>query len=96
MTSADDVSLHAVVRGRVQGVGYRDFVERRAQSMSLTGYVRNLPDGRSVEVAAEGSRDALERLIEKLSDGPGMSVVQSVETHWGPATGQYRGFEVRF
>jgi acylphosphatase len=85
-----------VVRGRVQGVGYRDFVERRAQSLALVGYVRNLPDGRSVEVMAEGPRDVLERLIEKLSEGPGMSVVQSIETHWGPATGQHRGFEVRF
>jgi acylphosphatase len=63
--------------------------------MALTGYVRNLPDGRSVEVVAEGPRRVLERLIEKLAEGPGMSAVQSLETIWGPATGQYRGFEVR-
>jgi len=47
-------SLHATVRGRVQGVGFREFVLTRARALGLTGAARNLLDGRSVEVVAEG------------------------------------------
>jgi acylphosphatase len=77
-------------------VGFREFVVRRAHSLALTGYVRNLPDGRSVEVVAEGTREALNRFVEKLSEGPRAADVQSTETHWGPATGAYRAFSVRY
>jgi len=95
MSAQADASLHAIIRGRVQGVGFREFVARRALLLGLTGYVRNLADGRAVEVVAEGQLDLLERLVEQLSEGPGMAIVQSVETHWMPATGSYRGFATR-
>ncbi|GBD10862.1 Acylphosphatase [bacterium HR23] len=52
-------ALHAVIYGRVQGVGFRAFVEARARSLGLRGWVRNLPDGRAVEVWAEGPPQAL-------------------------------------
>ena len=61
---AAEASLRAVVRGRVQGVGYRDFVYMRARFLGLCGYVRNLPGMRSVEVVAEGERESLEQLLE--------------------------------
>lgn len=94
--SPPPVALHAIVRGRVQGVGFREFVVTRARSLGLTGYVRNLNDSRSVEIVAEGQRGPLERLVEKLSEGPRSANVQDVETHWGLATGLYRAFEARF
>ena len=50
--------LHAVVHGRVQGVNFRSFAASRARGLALSGTVRNLPDGRSVEVVAEGDRAA--------------------------------------
>ncbi len=53
---AEREGLHAVARGRVQGVGFRDFVARNAKSLGLKGYVRNLPDGCSVAGAAEGKK----------------------------------------
>src|SRR3546814_20977209 len=90
------VTLRAVVRGRVQSIGFRDFVITRARSLGLTGYVRNLPDGRSVEVVAEGPRPALARLVEKLRDGPRAAHVQEVETHWGTATRLHRDFGARY
>lgn len=61
--------LHALVTGRVQGVGFRWFVRREASRLSLAGWVRNRPDG-SVEVAAEGSADALAELRVVLAEGP--------------------------
>ena len=89
-------SLHAIVKGRVQGVGFRDFVYGRALSLGLKGYVRNLPDGRSVEVLAEGPRLHLEQLLSYLRAGPGSAMVHAVETRWGPVSGRYDEFGVAF
>jgi acylphosphatase len=86
-------SLHAVVQGDVQGVGFRYYVQRRAEEMGLAGWVRNRPDG-SVEVVAEGSRPALGRLLELLSKGPGLADVDRVDVEWGEAGG-LKGFAVR-
>jgi acylphosphatase len=80
----------------VQGVGFRDFVETRARSLRLAGYVRNLEDGRSVEVVAEGPREALEQLIEYLHEGPRMSLVNAVEVEWREPAGRYGGFGTAF
>ena len=90
------VSLRAVVRGRVQGIGFRDFVYTRARWLRLSGYVRNLPDGRSVEVVAEGPRSDLDQLLEYLREGPRMSRVDGVDVEWGEATGGYRDFGIGF
>ena len=70
--------LHVVVRGRVQGVGFRWFVRERGRALGLTGWVRNLADG-SVEVAAEGEPPALERLRMSLRQGPPGADVSSVD-----------------
>ena len=67
-----------IVRGRVQGVGFRDFVQRMASSYGLSGYVRNLDDGR-VEVYAAGPADKLSDLAAALRKGPRMSEVRGVE-----------------
>lgn len=88
--------LHAVVRGHVQGVGFRYFVVDRAEALDLAGYVRNLSDGRAVEVVAEGPKDRLEALLRDMRKGPRGSRVADVETHWGLPTGSFRGFEVRY
>jgi acylphosphatase len=88
------VALHAIVRGRVQGVNFRNFVYGRAMSLSLTGYVRNLPDMRSVEVVAEGQRERLELLLAQLRAGPRGARVDSVEVQWGKTSGQYSQFRV--
>jgi acylphosphatase len=75
-------TLHAVVRGDVQGVGFRYFVQRRALEAGLSGWVRNRPDG-SVELHASGSRAALERLLAQVSRGPGLAEVERVDPEWG-------------
>ena len=87
--------LSADVRGRVQGVGFRWFVQREAQRLGLVGYARNLPDGRRVEVVAEGERALLEQLVEALRRGPAGSYVEAVTTSWAPAMGRFEGFTIR-
>jgi acylphosphatase len=67
-----------VVRGRVQGVGFRWFVEREAQTLGIAGWVRNNADG-SVEVLAMGTRDQLAGLRSRLQQGPRAARVDNVE-----------------
>jgi len=86
--------LHALVDGSVQGVGFRMFVLDHAQALGLTGWVRNTYDGR-VEIVAEGPRPELERLLDKLRQGPRSAFVTEVQKDWGPATGEIKGFNVR-
>lgn len=70
--------LRFVVRGRVQGVFYRASAAREAESLAITGWAKNLPDG-SVEVVARGTDSALDRLAEWLWRGPRAARVTSVE-----------------
>jgi acylphosphatase len=85
--------LHGVIRGDVQGVGFRYFLIRRAQSMGLNGWVRNRADG-AVEFVAEGSRADLEQLERAAREGPRMGRVAAVEMSWSPATGGLDGFDI--
>ena len=82
-----------LVRGRVQGVGYRNFVERFARRLGLAGYVQNLPDG-SVRVVAEGDADRLEELEKLLGRGPRFALVEAVEQRALPML-FLEGFEIR-
>jgi len=85
--------LHAIVRGRVQGVGFRYFVADEARELKLCGTVRNLMDG-NVEVVAEGERAVLEALLARCREGPPMSMVRDVDVTWEEATGKLDGFRV--
>ena len=87
--------LHASVRGRVQGVGFRYFVVEKALSLGLRGYVRNERGG-SVEVLAQGPRPALERLLALLQQGPSAARVNEVTTAWRQPTEHFSGFHVRW
>jgi acylphosphatase len=89
------VRLHAVVKGRVQGVGFRYFTQREAITLELRGYVRNNWDG-SVEVVAEGDPQRLEALLRLLHQGPRSADVETVVADWLTATGGFRSFNVRF
>jgi acylphosphatase len=86
--------LKAIVKGEVQGVGFRWAVQRQAGRLGLTGYAENLPDG-SVRVEAEGDPDRLDQLEAFLHQGPRWAEVASLDSERGPATGEFRDFEAR-
>ena len=92
----DLASVQAVVYGRVQGVYFRAFTSRHARELGLSGYVRNLPDWKAVEVQAEGERKQLEKLIDHLKVGPPRARVERVETSWSEYTGSHSGFSVTY
>ena len=89
------VRLHAFVRGRVQGVGFRNFVVNQAARLGLSGWVRNRING-SVEVMAQGKRPAVEALLHDLHRGPAMAYVTKVETEWLPPDPELKSFRIRF
>jgi acylphosphatase len=82
------------VHGRVQGVGFRWWTRSRALELGLVGSAANLPDGR-VEVIAEGSREACERLLDLLRGGATPGSVDSVSVRFGDARGGLSGFRER-
>ncbi|MGH7356261.1 MAG: acylphosphatase [Candidatus Rokuibacteriota bacterium] len=84
-----------VVEGQVQGVGFRQFAQRRASQLGVAGYVTNLKDGR-VRVRAEATRAVLEELVRDLEKGPPLCRVERVSVRWLPATGRFVGFDIRY
>ena len=87
--------LHAVVRGRVQGVNFRYYTLRTGERLGLTGWVANRWDG-TVEVVAEGSREKLGDLLSFLQRGSPSALVQKVDVDWQPGTGEFEDFRGRF
>jgi acylphosphatase len=83
------------VRGQVQGVGYRYFVQRVARGLNLTGYVKNEPDG-SVVVEAQGQEAALLELLQELQFGTSAARVDQLKTDWLDAFKPESEFMIRF
>jgi acylphosphatase len=88
------IRLEAVVRGRVQGIGYRFFVVDEAERLGLVGWVANEPDG-SVRCVAEGPRPLLEQLEAALWVGPYAARVEAVGVSWSPAGAGFGVFTIR-
>jgi acylphosphatase len=86
-------AFHAFVSGVVQGVGFRWSAFDKANSLGLSGWVRNTSDGR-VELAAEGRPEALEEFTRWLRAGPPGSRVDRVDSEAIPPTGTYRSFRI--
>jgi len=84
-----------IVKGRVQGVGFRAFTENIAENLGVKGYVRNLPDG-TVEVVAEADKQTLDELCSKLKAGPSMAYVDELAITEKQFTGEFRDFSVKF
>lgn len=94
--SGDAVSLKALVRGHVQGVGFRVFIRSTAWHLGVRGYVRNMPDD-TVLLVATGRRDSLEQLLKEVWRGPAGAHVTAIDTEWqvGDVPGLGPQFEVR-
>ena len=95
MTNLDaPVRAHLVVRGIVQGVYFRANMKRVAEENGVTGWVRNLPDGRSVEAVLEGRRRDVERVICWALHGPELAEVEEVSVRFKEYKGEFRGFSI--
>ena len=86
--------VHVYYSGAVQGVGFRYTAEHTAFSLGLTGWAKNLRDGR-VEVLCEGKESDLKVLLQKIDDILG-GYIRDSDIEWGEATGEFDGFDIRF
>ncbi|MBS4169047.1 acylphosphatase [Parachlamydia sp. AcF125] len=87
------IELHAIIKGHVQGVGFRYTVQNYANQMGIFGVVRNLPDG-SVELIAQGVQEILEKLLEKIREGPGVGRVDSLMIEYTEVKVPYHSFNI--
>ena len=84
---------HVLIHGFVQGVGFRQSVKKEARKLGLTGWVKNLPDGR-VEAVFSGPKDKIEEAVNFCRKGPFLSEVRHVEVEWDKGVGKFLSFEV--
>ncbi|MGE5741022.1 MAG: acylphosphatase [Candidatus Aminicenantes bacterium RBG_16_66_30] len=89
------VRVHVFVDGRVQGVAYRFYAEKHAARLGVTGWVKNLADGR-VEILAEGSAKEIATFLERLKEGPSLARVEGFDVLREPPTGEFQDFRIAF
>ena len=88
---AKKITMHLVVYGRVQGVGFRESMRRKAENLRVSGWVKNRVDS-AVEAAVHGDPDAVGAIVRWAHRGPEMATVERVEVE--PAEGSYSDFDV--
>ena len=93
MKKKDTARMHVWIEGRVQGVFFRGSTRSMARSLGLTGYVRNLPDGR-VEAVFEGPAETVRQAIKWCEEGPPAARVKSVRTEREEPAGEYDSFSI--
>ena len=87
-------TVRIIVSGLVQGVGFRYYIYRRAQSMRLTGYVKNLPSGQ-VEIIASGEKGLIDEMIDAARVGPSYASVSDVHLERIEPATTFRDFSIR-
>jgi acylphosphatase len=90
-----DTAAHVTILGRVQGVNFRYYTVRKARELGVTGWVRNLHDGR-VEATFEGDESSVREVVDWCHHGPPSARVIEVTVEWEPPTGSYKEFDVRW
>ncbi len=87
------IRVHLIIEGKVQGVWFRESTKRKALSLGVTGWVRNLPDG-TVEVVAEGDEDKVNELVKWCHKGPPAAEVKNVKIKEEEYLGEFTTFDV--
>ncbi len=88
-------NIHIFYAGRVQGVGFRFTAEETAQRLGVTGWVKNLRDGR-VEMVAEAEEEILAQFLDDMRTGSMRNFIHGVEVFWANATDQFAEFDIRY
>lgn len=84
-----------LVSGIVQGVFYRDWINKKAKKLGITGFVKNEAGGRVLTVA-EGGEEKLKEFVKWVKKGPLLAQVEKIEVEWGKAKGEFTDFEILY
>lgn len=90
----NNIELKAIMKGRVQGIFFRNFCEKWANTLNLTGYAKNLPSGQEVEIIAQGAEAGLEKFLEQIKIGPPMSQVKEVFYYFSKPQQNFPDFQI--
>ncbi len=93
MQSEKKTRAHVLVSGTVQGVFFRESTRKMAEKMNVSGWIRNLPDGR-VEALFEGDEENVKKILEWAKEGPPSAKVEDIGIHYEEYEGESRGFRV--
>lgn len=94
MTIPEKRRVHVWVKGRVQAVGFRAFVQQNSIQIGVTGWVRNVGSD-TVEAVAEGTKEQIERFLEMIKRGPSISRVDELREEWEQVTGEFTSFGMK-
>lgn len=94
-TKVNTAAVKLIIKGKVQGVSFRESARKFASGLGVIGYIKNKADG-SVEVYAEGSKEKVGELVKYCRKGPLLAKVENVEVQEAQPTGDYEGFWVRY
>lgn len=86
--------VHVLISGFVQGIGFRHFVRNKASELGISGWVRNLPDGR-VEALFQGSKEKIEEMIGLCKKGPLLAEVEDVVVEWQEEDRHFSDFSIQ-
>ena len=92
----EKIRAHVIVKGLVQGVFFRANMRRVAETHNVTGWVRNLPDGETVEAVLEGEREAVEKVVCWCLRGPPLAEVKEVHVKFEEYKGEFKSFTIRY
>jgi acylphosphatase len=87
--------LHIIFAGRVQGIGFRKFVKKKADEFGVKGFVRNLPDG-TVEVLVEGDEETLKSFFDAIENGPPLAEVNGIRYEFIEKDGGFDEFKIEY
>jgi len=91
----DNIRMHIFIKGRVQGVFFRENTRRQADSLGVSGWVKNLADG-WVEITLEGEKEKVEKIIDWFKKGPALAKVENIIAKNEEFSGEFTGFEIKF
>lgn len=91
----EKIRAHIFVSGRVQGVFFREKTKKKAEKLEVTGWIKNILDGR-VEAIFEGNRDKVEEMVDWTRKGPIWAKVEALDVIWEDDRTEFEGFEIRY
>lgn len=90
-----EVRAHLFLSGKIQGVFFRDSMKKKAEKLGVSGWVKNLKDGR-VEAVFEGKKDKVESMVKWSNKGPILAKVEDLEADWEEPKGNFKEFDIKY